>query len=283
MGNSTVDGTNSRAECPYPTVKSMQRDLVVRASGGDHAAYSELANAAIGGLYRVAYLILRQPEPANDAVQNALISAWRDIRGLRDPDRFDAWLHRLTVRACYRLARTERRRSVAEGVLEEVDSPPTIDDDLRLLAIRDQLERAFARLTPEERSVLVLRYHLDLPLNEAAQALAEINVKIAELQQQRVSLAQPLKDRYTEMAKELSDMASQIRELDPSWKAGSLKPKADAKIVEILTANEKPMTADEIVKAVGNVFTPWKVKSTLKRKSSGAKAVFAVSDGCPRN
>ncbi len=116
--------------------------------------------------------------------------------------------------------------------------------------------------------------------NKNAQAaLAEINEKIVELQQQRVSLAQPLKDRYAEMAKELTDMATQIRELDPSWKPASLRPKADAKIIEILTANEKPMTADEIVKAVGDVFSPWKVKSTLKKKSTGAKAVFAVNDG----
>jgi hypothetical protein len=59
----------------------------------------------------------------------------------------------------------------------------------------------------------------------------------------------------------------------------SLRPKADAKIIEILTANEKPMTADEIVKATGDAFSPWKVKSTLKKKSTGAKAVFAVNDG----
>ena len=138
---------------------------------GDHAAFSELAAAAIGGLYRVAYLILRHPEAANDAVQNALFTAWRDIRGLRDPDRFEAWLHRLTVRACYRLARRERRRSAAEGELKDFDYSPAVDDDLRLLAIRDQLERAFVRLTAEERAVLVLRYHLDLPLGEAADIL----------------------------------------------------------------------------------------------------------------
>lgn len=115
--------------------------------------------------------------------------------------------------------------------------------------------------------------------NKPQQALAEINAQIAELQNQRVGLAQPLKDRYSEIAKELSDMANQIRELDPSWKPASLRPKADTRIMEILTANEKPMTTEEIVKAVGNVFSPWKVKSTLKKKSTGAKAVFAVNDG----
>ena len=149
----------------------MQRDLVIRAIAGDHAAFSELATAAIGGLYRLAYLILRDAEPANDAVQNALIAAWRDVRGLRDPDRFEAWLHRLTVRACYRVARSERRRSNAEVVLTETHDVASGDDSLRLLAIRDLLERGFARLSAQERAVLVLHYHLDLPLAEAAEVM----------------------------------------------------------------------------------------------------------------
>jgi RNA polymerase sigma-70 factor (ECF subfamily) len=149
----------------------MQRDLVGRAIAGDHAAFSELATAAIGGLYRTAYLILRDAELANDAVQNALIAAWRDVRGLRDPDRFEAWLHRLTVRGCYRVARYERRRSNTEVELMEMHDVPSADDNQRLLAIRDQLERGFARLSAQERAVLVLHYHLDLPLAEAADVM----------------------------------------------------------------------------------------------------------------
>lgn len=115
--------------------------------------------------------------------------------------------------------------------------------------------------------------------NKPQQALADINARIAELQQERVGLAQPLKDRYAEIAKELTDTANQIRELDPSWKPVSLRPKADAKIVEILTSNEKPMTVDEIVQAVGGLFSPWKIKSTLKKRSTGAKAVFSLDNG----
>jgi hypothetical protein len=115
--------------------------------------------------------------------------------------------------------------------------------------------------------------------NKPQQALAEINAKIAELQNQRVSLAQPLKERYAEIAKELTDTANQIRELDPSWKPVSLRPKADAKIMEILIANERPMAADEIIQKIGGLFSPWKIKNTLKKKSSGAKAVFSVNDG----
>jgi RNA polymerase sigma-70 factor (ECF subfamily) len=146
----------------------MQNDLVVRASAGDHAAFSQLAAAAMGGLYRIAHLILRDGDLANDAVQNALIAAWRDIRGLRDPNRFDAWLHRLTVRACYRMARMERHRAVTEVQLMPMHDTGSRDDDQRLLAVRDQLERGFRRLSAEERAVLVLHYYLDLPLAEAA-------------------------------------------------------------------------------------------------------------------
>lgn len=146
----------------------MQNDLVVRASTGDHAAFSQLAAAAIGGLYRVAHLILRDGDLANDAVQNALIAAWQDIRGLRDPNRFDAWLHRLTVRACYRVARKERHHAYTEMQLMPMRDRPSVDDDQRLLAMRDQLERGFRRISAEERAVLVLHYYLDLPLAEAA-------------------------------------------------------------------------------------------------------------------
>ena len=77
----------------------MQRDLVVRAQGGDHDAFAVLAGAAITRLDGAAWLILRDPEQAKDAVQNALIKAWRDLPTLRDPDAFSAWLHRLLVRA----------------------------------------------------------------------------------------------------------------------------------------------------------------------------------------
>jgi hypothetical protein len=113
----------------------------------------------------------------------------------------------------------------------------------------------------------------------AQAALADINAKIAALQQQRVGLAQPLKDRYADMAKELTDMAGQIRELDPSWKPASLRPKADDQIKSAIESNGKPMTIEEILSAVGNAFTKWRVKNVLKKKSSGPKAIFTLADG----
>jgi hypothetical protein len=115
--------------------------------------------------------------------------------------------------------------------------------------------------------------------NNATAALARINNQIAELQQQRVALAEPLKTRYTEMRGELSALETEIRSLDAGWKPAPLKPRADDKIREIITEHGKPMTTDEIVKAVGGMFTPWKVRNTLKKKSAGAKAIFALVDG----
>lgn len=117
-------------------------------------------------------------------------------------------------------------------------------------------------------------------VNKNAQtALAEINAQIEALNLQRVALATPLKSRHAELRAGLLALEMEIRSLDNAWRPGSLRPKADDKIREVITAHGKPMTPDEIVTAVGDQFTPWKVKSVLKKRSSGAKAVFALSDG----
>ena len=89
-----------------------QRDLVSRAQRGDKDAFALLAGVAVARLDSAARLILRDGELARDAVQDAMVRAWKDLPGLRDPDRFDAWLHRLTVNACLDVARRRRRRSI---------------------------------------------------------------------------------------------------------------------------------------------------------------------------
>jgi RNA polymerase sigma-70 factor (ECF subfamily) len=147
----------------------MQRDLVERAMTGDHDAFTELARISIGRLYVVARLILRDDAKAEDAAQEALVAAWQHIRGLRDPDRFEAWLHRLLVNACYREAgRTKRRGSIEVTVRELQASAPDASFDL---ADRDQVERGFRRLDTDQRTILVLHYFLGLSLDEAADVL----------------------------------------------------------------------------------------------------------------
>jgi RNA polymerase sigma-70 factor, ECF subfamily len=148
----------------------MTRDLVERARRGDHDAFAELAGAAISRLDATAWLMLRDADRATDAVQNALVRAWRDLPTLRDPDRFDAWLRRLTVNACIDEIRRVRRRHLDIDITD-LSNPPSIADAASAIADRDQLERAFSRLEPEERAVIVLHHYLDLPLPEVAATL----------------------------------------------------------------------------------------------------------------
>ena len=157
----------------------MQRDLVERAIAGDHGAFSELARVSVGRLYVVARLILRDDARAEDATQEALVTAWQRLAGLRDPDRFEAWLHRLLVHACYREAGRVKRRRTFEVQVDPLAmpeaSPATADKGFDLateLAGRDQLERGFRRLDLDQRAVLVMHYYLGFSLDEAAVALA---------------------------------------------------------------------------------------------------------------
>jgi RNA polymerase sigma-70 factor (ECF subfamily) len=145
-----------------------QPDLVARAATGDHGAFADLAKSHIDGCYALAFRILRDPDRAQDAVQQALLGAWRDLPTLRDRVRFDAWLHRLVVHACYAESRSTRRWSARRVYtitsLVEPDPASSVAD-------RSALEDAFARLTPEHRAVVVLHHHLGYPLTEIAETL----------------------------------------------------------------------------------------------------------------
>jgi RNA polymerase sigma-70 factor (ECF subfamily) len=146
-----------------------QRRLVERAKEGDHDAFAELARAAVVRLDQAARLILRDPELARDAVQEALIRAWRDLPKLRDPDRFDAWLRRLTVNACFDQARSRRRRLV-EVQLMPMHAPVASDTALEQ-AERDRVDQVLRRLDAHGRAIVVLHYYLGLPLTEVAVTL----------------------------------------------------------------------------------------------------------------
>jgi RNA polymerase sigma-70 factor, ECF subfamily len=147
----------------------MNRDLVVRAQHGDVDAFSTLTAGRTPRLYATARLILRDDDRAFDAVQDALLEAWQSLRVLRDPDRFDPWIQRIVVHACYRAAKRERARRIVE--VRATFAPTTSADSQREVALRDQLERGFRRLTVDQRTVLVLRHYLGLSTAEAADVM----------------------------------------------------------------------------------------------------------------
>ena len=147
----------------------MQRDLVEQALHGDHGAFGELARASAGGLLTLARLILHDDAAAEDATQDALVAAWRHLRGLRDPDRFEPWLRRLLINACHHEARRAQRRHRTEIHVEGLDLP-TPDGSVSV-ADRDLLDRGFRRLDVDQRAVVVLSYYLGLQPAEVAEIL----------------------------------------------------------------------------------------------------------------
>ncbi len=155
-------------------------ERIARARTGDAAAFEALVEARVGPMTRTAMAILGREDEARDAVQDALLAAWRELASLRDPGAFDAWLTRILVHRCRRVGRGDSARRLREIPLDSLgpadepagSDPGTTDD-------RHALERAFARLSIDERSVLVL-HHLDgRPLEEIAAAL-EIPVGTAK-------------------------------------------------------------------------------------------------------
>jgi RNA polymerase sigma-70 factor, ECF subfamily len=151
----------------------VQVALVERARAGDEEAFASLARAAGDRLLAIAYRILRDLGLAEDAVQQTLVLAWRELPTLRDVDRFDAWLRRLLVNACYREAR--RGRAWATNVRVLPLEQPERGDDYNSVVERDQLDRGFRRLPPEQRAVFVFHHYLGLTLAEVA---AELGVPL---------------------------------------------------------------------------------------------------------
>jgi RNA polymerase sigma-70 factor, ECF subfamily len=147
----------------------MDRDLVERARSGDQEAFADLVHQVSDSLFGVARRILRDPGLAEDVLQNALVTIWRKLPHLREPERFDAWALRILVNACYADAPRNRRwaatvRVLPVGMADEMDDYLAISD-------RDELERAFRQLPLDQRAVFVLHHHVGLPLVVVAETL----------------------------------------------------------------------------------------------------------------
>ena len=145
----------------------MDRTLVERARDGDRDAFAVLAAEVIDRLFATARAILRDADRAQDATQEALVRCWRDLPTLKDPDRFDAWLRRLLMHAVTDEIRRGRRFDAKVRLIrhEDIVEPGTVLEE------RDQLDRAFRRLSVDHRAVLVLHHLQGLSLPEVAETL----------------------------------------------------------------------------------------------------------------
>jgi RNA polymerase sigma-70 factor (ECF subfamily) len=153
----------------------VQRDLVEQAAKGDQEAFETLVRLSGGRLFGIASRILRDHHLAEDALQQTLVTIWDELPRLRDPDRFEAWSYRVIVRASVAQARRERRGGPVVRLLPDDADADGITargpDEFGRVADRDQLERGFRRLTPDQRAILVLQHYNGLSLAEIADVL----------------------------------------------------------------------------------------------------------------
>lgn len=151
-------------------MRTATTELVERARNGDVAAFEQLLGARIDRLYRVAASILGSEADARDVVQEASLSAWRQLPRLRDSRAFDAWLGRTLVNGCRMQLR--RRGRVREIPFGSPDAPGTASrGGPEEFAERDAIHRAFARLDPADRALLALHHIERQPVDEIGRFL----------------------------------------------------------------------------------------------------------------
>jgi RNA polymerase sigma-70 factor (ECF subfamily) len=147
----------------------MDLALVEAAQSGDEEAFVSIVRGSADRLFVVAHRILRDVGRAEDAVQQALVTAWRELPALRETERFEAWLHRILVNACYAEAKRASKWT-ANVVALPIDGPATRDTTQAIIT-RDALDRGFRRLPTEQRAAFVLHHHLGWSVAEVAQNL----------------------------------------------------------------------------------------------------------------
>jgi RNA polymerase sigma-70 factor (ECF subfamily) len=138
----------------------MDRELLLRARAGELEAFESIVLARGEPLFRTALAILGSEADARDATQETFIAAWRAIGGLRDLDRFDAWLGRALINECRTLMKKR-------GRIREIQAPTETADPSAVDRSRE-FDEAFARLSIDQRSLLVLHHMHGYDVREIA-------------------------------------------------------------------------------------------------------------------
>lgn len=162
--------------------------LIERLRAGDNAAFDELVRVAGGRMLAVARRMMSREEDAQDAVQEAFLSAFRNLSGFDGRSQLTTWLHRITVNACLMKLRSQRRRGGQGGERAIEDFLPTFVEDghqarnsaawkpnaadgIEIEETRDLVRAKINQLPEQYRVVLMLRDIEELSTEETAQAL----------------------------------------------------------------------------------------------------------------
>ncbi|MBA2315360.1 MAG: RNA polymerase sigma factor [Chloroflexi bacterium] len=128
-----------------------------RARLGDLDAFESIVRSRTDAVYRLSLAITGDEADARDAAQESFVAAWRELPGLRDADRFDAWLQRIVVNRCRMVIRARSRRRVREIPASLLPAPRA---DVAAASDADRLGAALSRLAPDHRAILAL-HHLE--------------------------------------------------------------------------------------------------------------------------
>lgn len=154
-------------DSPARPLRTSLEPLVTAARRGDRDAFRMLVEPHLAVALGASTILTGSAADAADAVQDALLSAWQGLDGLREPDAFPAWFRRHVIRAASRASRARNRGRVVE--LDASLAIPT--DDLDRIVQGRTLGRAFDRLDDADRLLLTLHHVWSLPVAETAEFL----------------------------------------------------------------------------------------------------------------
>jgi RNA polymerase sigma-70 factor, ECF subfamily len=166
----SVDVAHDRA---HPDA-GLEGHLIERAARGDVDAFDALLQPRLDRLFRLAVAITRSEADARDAVQDACVLAWREVPRLRDAGRFDPWLSQIVVNSCRGLLRRRKRTQGREVGIELTDVQATRHgpiSEIEGMGEMQAIQRAFERLDPTARSLLVLHHVEGRPVAEIARVI----------------------------------------------------------------------------------------------------------------
>ena len=147
-----------------PSISHEER--LQRALAGDEAAFAWIVETFSGDMAQVCLVVVGDLDLADEAVAAAWPIAWRTLDRLRDPERLRSWLISIAANQARQMARARRRRLVREIAVAATDRPEQPRDRDSEIDLKD----ALARLAPDDRELLALRYVAGFDSNELARA-----------------------------------------------------------------------------------------------------------------